>query len=178
MHAIVGRHSRDSGSLDKVQSIEAEVARLSSLVRQLMSQGGVNIDAAELRAEASPLVSACSAAPAPVSFDRARARMVRRVIRERRKRERFFQSHLLADPGWDMLLDLYAAHYEGQSVSVSSLCIAAAVPATTALRWIRTMEEEGHFVRMADPADRRRIFIGLTAEARARLDLYFDEMED
>lgn len=112
----------------------------------------------------------------PQSFTRSRARFVRGLIRQRRERERHFPADMFADPAWDMLLDLYAAHYEGgKDVSVSSLCIAAAVPATTALRWIKTMTDAGYFVRVADPHDGRRIFIQLAEAARAELDSYFDE---
>jgi len=68
---------------------------------------------------------------------------------------------LFADPAWDMLLDLSAARMEGRRVSVSSLCIAAAVPTTTALRWIKTLVDRAIFVRESDPADARRAFIGM-----------------
>ena len=71
---------------------------------------------------------------------------------------------LFADPAWDMLLDLFAAQLERCQVSVSSLCIAAAVPPTTALRWIGTLHEAGLFERQADPSDRRRAYIGLSAK--------------
>ncbi|MDB5713226.1 MAG: hypothetical protein JWO15_623 [Sphingomonadales bacterium] len=67
-----------------------------------------------------------------------------------------------------MLLDLMVAQVEGTQVAVSSLCIAAAVPPTTALRAIRGMTERGLFVRVADEHDKRRIFIelsGATADA-------------
>ncbi len=64
-----------------------------------------------------------------------------------------------------MILDLMAARLAGQRVSVSSLCIAAAVPPTTALRWIRQLTERGVFSRIDDPADGRRVFIELTDEA-------------
>src|SRR3546814_6129689 len=76
-----------------------------------------------------------------------------------------------------MMLDLYAAHYERREISVSSLCIAAAVPATTALRWIKTMVEDGRFVRVADPDDGRRIIVSLADDTRCRLDEYFDNFE-
>jgi DNA-binding MarR family transcriptional regulator len=66
-----------------------------------------------------------------------------------------------------------AARLEGGQVAVSSLCIAAAVPATTALRWIRTLTEHGLFVRAADPEDGRRIFIELSDEAADALTAYF-----
>lgn len=64
-----------------------------------------------------------------------------------------------------MILDLMAARLSGQRVSVSSLCIAAAVPPTTALRWIRQLTERGVFARIDDPADGRRVFIELTDNA-------------
>jgi predicted transcriptional regulator len=63
---------------------------------------------------------------------------------------------LFADPAWDMLLDLLQAEIAQHRVPVSSLCIAAAVPATTALRWIKTMTDVGLFKRRADPHDGRR----------------------
>jgi DNA-binding MarR family transcriptional regulator len=60
-------------------------------------------------------------------------------------------------------------------VPVSSLCIAAAVPATTALRWIRTMTDAGLFRRRADPHDGRRIFVELSPSASAAMRQYFAE---
>ena len=36
-------------------------------------------------------------------------RLVRRIIRQRQLRARFFEADLFADPAWDMLLDLTAA---------------------------------------------------------------------
>ena len=42
-----------------------------------------------------------------------------------------------------VLLDLFAAELEGNRVSVSSLCIAAGVAPTTALRWIARMTDMG-----------------------------------
>jgi DNA-binding MarR family transcriptional regulator len=71
-----------------------------------------------------------------------------------------------------MLLDLMAARIEGQAVAVSSLCIAAAVPPTTALRWIKTMTDLGLFVRIADPNDRRRVFIELSPRAATAMSAY------
>jgi DNA-binding MarR family transcriptional regulator len=97
---------------------------------------------------------------------------IRAIIRLRRMRDRFFRSDLFADPAWDMLLDLMAARLERMQVAVSSLCIAAAVPPTTALRWIKTMSENGMFVRIADPEDGRRVFIALSDGAAAGMTAY------
>lgn len=106
-----------------------------------------------------------------------RALNVREYIRQRRMRSEFFPPEFFADPVWDMMLDLYAAHYEGQEVSVSSLCIASAVPPTTALRWIKTLTACGWFVRRRDDHDGRRVYIDLSNEIRVKLDVYFDRIE-
>lgn len=98
---------------------------------------------------------------------------IRSVIRMRRLRDRFFERDLFADPAWDMLLDLMAARVERVQVAVSSLCIAACVPPTTALRWIKAMTDSGLFDRIADPDDGRRIFIKLSDKAAANMTRYF-----
>lgn len=105
-----------------------------------------------------------------------RAWRVRGYIRRRRERAELFPPDFFSDPVWDMMLDLYAAHHEGQPVSVSSLCIAAAVPATTALRWIKTLTARGWFKRTRDDRDGRRVYVSLSDDALARLDRFFDSI--
>ena len=106
----------------------------------------------------------------PLSID-----IVRSAIRARRLRSRYFSEGLFADPAWDMLLDLLHAEMEQHRVPVSSLCIGAAVPATTALRWIKTMTDAGLFVRRADPHDGRRVFVELSPQASVAMRAYFAE---
>lgn len=103
---------------------------------------------------------------------------IRRVIRARRSRSRYFKEGLFADPAWDMLLDLFHAEQTHLKVPVSSLCIAAGVPATTALRWLKTMVAEGLVNRQSDPRDGRRIFVGLTPQASSAIRQYFSEIGD
>lgn len=98
---------------------------------------------------------------------------LRTMIRHRRLRDKFFSPELFADPAWDMMLDLLAARLEYQQVSVSSLSIAAAVPATTALRWIAGMTEQGILTREKDPHDGRRFYVGLSETAMSGLSAYF-----
>jgi hypothetical protein len=104
------------------------------------------------------------------------AEMVRSVIRARRLRGRYFAEDLFADPAWDMLLDLLQAEIAQLRVPVSSLCIAAAVPATTALRWLKTMVQQGIFVRRADPHVGRRVFVELAPDTSVALRRYFAEV--
>lgn len=103
-------------------------------------------------------------------------RLVRRIIRQRQLRARFFDGDLFADPAWDMLLDLTAARAEHTRVSVTSLCIASGVPPTTALRWIGQMSDAGLLQRVEDETDRRRAFIALTDRAADGMARYFAEL--
>lgn len=112
------------------------------------------------------------ALPRPDKGDRASAADIRAMIRARRLRDQYFGAELFADPAWDMLLDLMAARLERQRVAVSSLCIAAAVPPTTALRWIKALTDHGLFVRQADPEDGRRVYVELSDKAADALDAY------
>ncbi|WP_428333231.1 winged helix DNA-binding protein [Novosphingobium sp.] len=103
-------------------------------------------------------------------------RLVRKIIRQRQLRARFFEGDLFADPAWDMLLDLTAARVEHVRVSVTSLCIASGVPPTTALRWIGQMTDVGLLQRVDDETDRRRAFITLTDKAADAMARYFSEL--
>ena len=98
---------------------------------------------------------------------------VRRAIKARRDRTKFLPGHLFADPAWDMLLELYAAELDQIRFATSSLCDASAVPATTALRWISTLENEGLIERHSDPLDARRVFIRLSSKGVRGMKAYF-----
>jgi hypothetical protein len=151
-----GRVRAPEHDSERLARLSAEVARIAAVLARLGESEGAAGRAEERR-------FAFHAAPAAaVDIDAA---TVRDVLRARRLRDRFFGAGLFEDPAWDMLLDLYAARMEGVRVSVSSLCIAAAVAPTTALRWITRLTERRLLARMPDPRDRRRVFIGLTDEA-------------
>lgn len=151
--------------------VEADAERLRRLSEEVARIAGA---LAELSSSAKSIAHAPPREyPEIDGEEKVDANMVRNLIRIRRLREQFFPRDLFADPAWDMLLDLMAARLEQSRVAVSSLCIAAAVPATTALRWIRTLTEHGLFVRSADPEDGRRIFIELSDEAGEALAAYF-----
>lgn len=109
------------------------------------------------------------ARPAPATRPQVTSQDVRALLRLRRQRDRMFPAGLFADPAWDMLLDLMAARLAGEQVSVSSLCIAAAVPPTTALRWIRQLSDHGLIMREEDPRDGRRVFVRLSDDGADRM---------
>ncbi|WP_051272824.1 winged helix DNA-binding protein [Sphingomonas phyllosphaerae] len=146
---------------ERLARLSAEVARIAEMLTRFTEREGS--DRAEDRRRAF--------APAPASAD-ITAGAVRDVLRARRLRDRFFGDGLFEDPAWDMLLDLFAAQLEGARVSVSSLCIAAAVAPTTALRWIGKLTAARLLDRAPDPEDRRRAFVALTDEARGAMHRY------
>jgi DNA-binding MarR family transcriptional regulator len=103
-------------------------------------------------------------------------RLLRRIIRQRQLREKYFGNELFGDPAWDMLLDLAAAREEHVRVSITSLCIASGVAPTTALRWISQMTAMGLLLRIDDENDRRRAFVTLTDKAANMIAEYFFEL--
>ncbi|MGL4540882.1 MAG: hypothetical protein ACRCUI_00050 [Polymorphobacter sp.] len=132
---VADRSDRD---FDGITALSREVERIASAL--------VNLASAEKRTNGTEVGAA----------------QIRALIKARRARDRYFPAELFSDPAWDMMLDLTAARLEGQAVSVSSLCIAAAVPTTTALRWIRSLCETGLFERRIDPGDARRALVQLS----------------
>ena len=166
-------HEVKFGPLHRISDELAEFAR--TLARIAETDGGASVSAKPPPFMPAPTVASQpfrsieEPSPAP-SID---AKLVRNLIKFRRLRDGFFDAELFADPAWDILLDLMAARLEGRNVSVSSLCIAAAVPPTTALRWITAMTESGMLLRQQDPADARRVFIILSDEVTAKLNAYF-----
>ena len=101
---------------------------------------------------------------------------VRRAISARAARRQFFENDLFADPAWDILLELYAARCEQKRVSISSLCIAAAVPSTTALRWIDKLRNDNMVARIPDPLDGRRTWVEISDTAFAAMTAYLTSL--
>jgi hypothetical protein len=154
----------------RLRRLNEEVARIAETLAQLTRRDGALpiVDRADRLGDRRPGYNAAPTDDA-IAID---AGDIRRAIRARRLRDQYFESGLFEDPGWDMLLDLFAAELEARQVSVSSLCIAAAVAPTTALRWIGKMSEAGLFEREPDPFDRRRAFMALSDTAREGMHRY------
>ena len=151
---------------ERLRRLNVEVVRIAEALLKL-GRDGASGDGVRDRAADFVAPPADSATRVEVT-----ATTVRGAIRARRLRDQHLPKGLFADPAWDMLLDLFAARLEGMTVSVSSLCIAAAVPPTTALRWITAMTDAGLLMRREDPSDRRRAFVALTARAVAGMEGY------
>jgi DNA-binding MarR family transcriptional regulator len=101
---------------------------------------------------------------------------VRWLINARRERARYLSDELFADPAWDILLDLLHAELVSQRTTVSSLCIAAGVPATTGLRWISNMVKSGLLLRQPDKFDGRRVYVELAPDVSDALRNYIADV--
>lgn len=149
------------GSTERLRQLSEEVGRIASTLARLSAGPAASRPPIEHSTAELPSVSADT---------------VRNIIRARRLRARYFPEELFADPAWDMLLDLLQAEIGQLRVPVSSLCIAAAVPATTALRWLKTLVSQGLFVRRPDPHDGRRVYVELGQDTSRALRRYFAEL--
>lgn len=96
----------------------------------------------------------------------------------RRERDNQFPRGLFGEPAWDMLLDLFVNTRRGRTVSVTSLCIASAVPATTALRYIALLEERGLLQRIPAQHDRRVSYVELTRKAHDAMEIHLVDIAE
>jgi DNA-binding transcriptional ArsR family regulator len=154
----------------RLQQLSEEVSRLARTLEALTARPRHAMPSFALGPRISdrasdyigmPAVEPMGEQQAPAKEATPGAAQVRDMLRARRLREDFLPADLFADPAWDM------------RVSVSSLCIASAVPPTTALRWIRTLTDKGIVHRQADPHDGRRVFIALTDDTAEALTRWF-----
>ncbi|WP_017663986.1 winged helix DNA-binding protein [Porphyrobacter sp. AAP82] len=124
---------------------------------------------------ADPATGEVVAIGRPARPARSHLALARKAYALRRKRAVLFGNpDLFGEPAWDILLDLYIAAGEGKPVSVSSACIGSAAPATTGLRWLGVLAEEGLVVREADAENHRRVLVRLTPSGQAAMDRFFE----
>jgi DNA-binding MarR family transcriptional regulator len=98
---------------------------------------------------------------------------LKQLLAARRARDTFFGPNLFDDPAWDILLQAYAARLDQERLSVTALCLASAVPSTTALRWLNKLEQDGWLSRRSDPLDARRSWIELSDIGNATMERYW-----
>ena len=130
--------------------------------------GNLSVHTLDLPVEKSDLTRSDSEVEAGIVSE------IQFILRMRRARTEFFEDNLFAEPAWDMMLDLMEARLRGTEILTSSLCMAASVPATTALRWIKNLTEKGILVRRADENDKRRVYVALSDEAASAMKYWFE----
>lgn len=169
----------------RLESLEIAIASMSSgggvcehVVEQRCGLHDTNLTGAEPALASKAGVA--RRAPGAGSSQLSQARMlsiIEAVIASRRQRLKFFETELFFDPSWSMLLDLFRAELREQPISVSSVCYGSGVPETTALRYIKFMEDAGYVTRRPDPTDKRRVFLRLTPVASEKMIAYLNVVE-
>jgi DNA-binding MarR family transcriptional regulator len=104
------------------------------------------------------------------------SQFARLLLRERRDRDLVLLADMLGDPAWDMVLDLFAAGEDGKRIPVSSVCLAAGVPPSTALRWLTILVEKQLIARADDMRDKRRVNVSLTPATRISMISYLQRI--
>ncbi|MDP5104118.1 MAG: MarR family winged helix-turn-helix transcriptional regulator [Erythrobacter sp.] len=146
------------------------------LADELMAIASRLRDAATLPSPEDTVPASLAAKPERVA--RNHVTLARKAYSLRRQRAAIFGNpDLFGEPAWDILLDLYIANAEGKTVSVSSACIGSAAPATTGLRWLGVLTDEGLLVRENDSEDHRRVMVRLTSKGLKAMEQFFDAVE-
>lgn len=107
---------------------------------------------------------------------KALQRMACSMYDARRARDRHFDSSILGEPGWDILLALYALPSRGELLGISSLAHCAGVPPTTGLRWEGLLREKGLIERGPHVSDKRVQLVRLTEQGRALMEGYLTRL--
>jgi hypothetical protein len=154
----------DDLSRERARTLLYTAAQLMALARDLESDGREEFDAGVAKLEPS---------------DSVLVELARQIYGARRKRSVLTEwAEFFGEPAWDLMLDLFIAAHEGRDVSISSACIAAEVPKTTALRWLNVLEKEGIIVRDGDRHDHRRSMVRISTKAFAEIARYLRHIAD
>lgn len=86
----------------------------------------------------------------PPAGEREAAARLAALMHQRRARFDVAPPRFLADPAWDLLLELTAARIEDRPGSLAEACRAAEVPEATGRRWAEAMAAEGIVERTED----------------------------
>lgn len=105
-------------------------------------------------------------------------RFVRTLIAARRLRSQRLGPAFAPEPGWSLLLALYAAHLEQAEVTLAALTRAVAAPGATVYGRMVALEALGLLERRPDPSRGRGTIVRLTDEAAVRIHDYLREARE
>lgn len=83
------------------------------------------------------------------------------VLRLRMAARSYFVPSSMSEPAWTLMLSLYTFGRTGRT-SVASMAKRAALPPTTASRWLRQLHRDGYINLLSDGRDKRALRVALT----------------
>jgi hypothetical protein len=104
------------------------------------------------------------------------ATLARSIASARRKLGNHLEASLFANPGLDIMLFLFAEGLNGATVTTNACCAAAGVPRTTALRWIKLLQDRGLVNGSDDISARRVTMLALSPHGRTTIRTWLDEI--
>ena len=110
----------------------------------------------------------------PIDLDRIS--LARSISAARRRLNDHLEASLFANPGLDIMLFLFAEGADGATVTTNACCAAAGVPRTTALRWIKLLQDRGLVHGSDDISDRRVTMLALSTVGRETIRLWLGEI--
>lgn len=110
------------------------------------------------------------------AVDTELAALARSIAAARRKLGTHLEASLFANPGLDIMLFLFAEGLHGATVTTNACCAAAGVPRTTALRWIKLLQDRGLVLGSDDLSDRRVTMLALTTAGRSTIHNWLSEI--
>lgn len=100
--------------------------------------------------------------------------IARRMLHILRLGSETLPGHLLSNPAWEILLDLFVHRSEGKRLTIMSLCITATAPAGTMLRYLNALTDAGFVIRLKADDDRPSPVIDLSEGAFASMQAILD----
>ena len=160
---------------EHAQELFERAANFRSMARDILAM------ADEVEAEAMKMVGS-TADDIPSKADqnvRTKARFVeiaKSQYHSRRVRERFFEKKIFGEPAWDMLLELYASELNDEKISTSNLILSSSSPSSTALRWIKHLEDGGLVFKQSSHIDGRVQYQKITSNGFESMTKYFESI--
>lgn len=105
------------------------------------------------------------------SKENARATIRRRLLR----RQLLGAPDLFGEPAWDMILDLFVHEDDRKPMAMSSICVSAGIPFSSAMRLAQKLCDADILQRVPDTFDGRRINLRIAPDVVHRLRAYFAE---
>lgn len=143
------------------------------LLRRRMRAAGVGTN--RFMAECNHLGEASDAPPRGPSAAPHRgpsSEQLKDLLKARRARSEFFGAHLVGNPAWDILLLAYVTLLDQERQLVSTLLRTSQIPATTLLRWIKTLQQDGWLEPTPDPMQNPLAVLQLSAAGKAGMERY------
>ena len=109
----------------------------------------------------------------PLCVQDSKVQKVRAVLRSRTARSILFGTTLFDEPGWEILLHLYAAHFEHREMLLAELISSSTCPASTVTRWARVLEKE-RLVTQTPGNDVGPVVLRLTEDGLASMHALFE----